>query len=540
LGDNDCLTRPFFVRELVARVHWIFARRDREGLADLQRLGEGRVSGSTRNIAVVDLVQSMDAAGTSGVLYLASGAHKARLYFRDGHLVDADLGILRGEEAVYRAFLWYDADFDLELKPIANADVIVCSTQTIVRKGMLRIDAWIRSSEPGVVSNAPAQSEDRESAAPSIEYAVASVDVVSVPPSQVEQVSLQASQVEQRPPSPPVEPVVDIPKPVPSTTRFSSAPWTREIEPSSDDETSDEDDAEAAGLPSRTGRAKGLVAMAIAMAAVVLLAAGMRASRRWQPWRAIASMAGKNTPSQSLAAPAPVPAPKVQGAAARAGDSPRPAPAAVLNVAESPPELGGQGRGASAVSASESATSPKTSAAIARELPNDALKLAAASLSPLVREAQEALLKGQTERALTLAKQTVDERPFDADAWLTLAAAQKASGDLAAARETYLNCIQRAHTASLNHCRVLASRPRAPEAHGLTEFDVHGAPAGEPAPPPAPAAEVAQSHATRSVPAPGSDNRVLSSAPPATKSNDGPVQAPPASAAKGATAQSSP
>jgi len=78
--------------------------------------------------------------------------------------------------------------------------------------------------------------------------------------------------------------------------------------------------------------------------------------------------------------------------------------------------------------------------------------------SPLVREAQAAMLKGDTARALSLAQQAVAANMADADAWLTLAAARKAGGDLAGARDAYAKCVANGRTFTVMSCRALAAR----------------------------------------------------------------------------------
>ena len=54
----------------------------------------------------------------------AAAAQEGHIYFRDGKVVDAELGRLRGEEAIYRALIWNEATFEVEFKAIANEDVI--------------------------------------------------------------------------------------------------------------------------------------------------------------------------------------------------------------------------------------------------------------------------------------------------------------------------------------------------------------------------------------------------------------------------------
>ncbi|HEX4448709.1 MAG TPA: response regulator [Polyangiaceae bacterium] len=149
LGVEDYLTKPIFVRELIARVNLLLARRTQENItANRTSLaGRTRFSGSTQDMAVVDLLQTFEVSRKSGVCHLHSGAQDAHIYFREGKVVDAELGRLRGEEAIYRTLIWNEAAFEVEFKTIANEDVIGGSTQAILMEGMRRVDEWGRLCE---------------------------------------------------------------------------------------------------------------------------------------------------------------------------------------------------------------------------------------------------------------------------------------------------------------------------------------------------------------------------------------------------------
>ncbi|MGH7434723.1 MAG: DUF4388 domain-containing protein, partial [Polyangiaceae bacterium] len=150
LGVEDYLTKPIFVRELIARVNLLLARRTQENITastTKTMTGRTRFSGSTQDMAVVDLLQTFEVSRKSGVVHLRGPSQEGRIFFRDGKVVDAELGRLRGEEAIYRVLIWNEASFEVEFKVIPNEDVIGGSTQAILMEGMRRVDEWGRLCE---------------------------------------------------------------------------------------------------------------------------------------------------------------------------------------------------------------------------------------------------------------------------------------------------------------------------------------------------------------------------------------------------------
>ena len=148
LGVEDYLTKPIFVRELLARVNLLLARRTHDNITTRNSMGgRTRFTGSIQDMAVVDLLQTFEVSRKSGVVHLSSDKQQAHVYFRDGKIVDANLGKLRGEEAIYRILIWNEADFEVEFTQIKNEDIIGTSTQGILMEGMRRVDEWTRLLE---------------------------------------------------------------------------------------------------------------------------------------------------------------------------------------------------------------------------------------------------------------------------------------------------------------------------------------------------------------------------------------------------------
>lgn len=147
LGVEDYLIKPIFVRELIARVNLLLARRTQEGIATKQLPGRGRFQGSLQDLGVVDLLQTFEVSRKSGTAHLRNGRNAADIMFREGKLIDAHLGNLRGEEAVYRTLIWNEGTFDVDFTPVRGDDIIEVSTQGLLMEGMRRVDEWGRLLE---------------------------------------------------------------------------------------------------------------------------------------------------------------------------------------------------------------------------------------------------------------------------------------------------------------------------------------------------------------------------------------------------------
>jgi DNA-binding response OmpR family regulator len=148
LGVEDYLTKPIFVRELIARVNLLLARRTHDSMAtNVPVSRRTRFSGSLEDMGVVDLLQTFEVSRKSGVARVSDGKREARVYFRDGKVVDAELSKLRGEEAVYRMLITSSGDFEVEFCPVTNEDIIPTSTQGLLMEGMRRVDEWGRLLE---------------------------------------------------------------------------------------------------------------------------------------------------------------------------------------------------------------------------------------------------------------------------------------------------------------------------------------------------------------------------------------------------------
>ena len=149
LGVQDYLTKPIYIREVIARVGIELARQARAGLALKSTDARTRFSGSLSEMSVVDLLQTIDVSRKSGVLTLiASDGQEGMISFDSGAVINATVEDLRGEDAIYRQLLWREGSFDLEFRRVSLSERTVHrTTQALLMEGMRRLDEWSRLSE---------------------------------------------------------------------------------------------------------------------------------------------------------------------------------------------------------------------------------------------------------------------------------------------------------------------------------------------------------------------------------------------------------
>ena len=152
LGVEDYLTKPIYIKEIVARARILIQKRQRTRIEE-RRDGRTRFSGRISDMPVVDLIQTIEISRKAGLIYFTGEAGKqAAIYFRDGKVIDAEAGPLQGEDAVYRLLTWNEGEFEVVFRTVRRREVIAVSSQALLMEGMRRLDEWGRLSEqlPGL------------------------------------------------------------------------------------------------------------------------------------------------------------------------------------------------------------------------------------------------------------------------------------------------------------------------------------------------------------------------------------------------------
>ncbi|WP_240475293.1 response regulator [Vulgatibacter incomptus] len=146
LGVDDYLTKPIYLQEIITRVKILLQKRDKERLE--RRDQKGGFAGSLSHMGVVDLVQTLEIGRKTGVIRLVEKrGTAAEVFFRDGKVVDVELGRLSGEMAFHRLLAWTEGSFEIEFKAVSRENRIDFSTQGLLMEGMRRMDERARLAE---------------------------------------------------------------------------------------------------------------------------------------------------------------------------------------------------------------------------------------------------------------------------------------------------------------------------------------------------------------------------------------------------------
>src|SRR3954468_3186563 len=143
-GADDFVARPIYVQEVVARSRALLQRRDRERLEQSAHDNERFIS-SVEDVPLVDLLRAIAANQKSGVALVMGGeGARGELYFRQGRVVDAEVGRLSGRDAVYRLFCWASGSLTVEWKSIRRKDTIEMAPHDLLMEALRRVDEWGR------------------------------------------------------------------------------------------------------------------------------------------------------------------------------------------------------------------------------------------------------------------------------------------------------------------------------------------------------------------------------------------------------------
>src|SRR6266852_2083285 len=148
-GVEDFITKPFLIKDLVRITKKVV---DRLHLEKLQKRAKrpGVIQGRLEEMSMIDLMQSLEMGQKSCRLVVKKDSDRAELYFSSGQCRDAKIGILQGDEAVYKVVLWTEGEFEIDFNA-ANASLSTTTTRNttgLLMEAMRLMDEASRDEVP--------------------------------------------------------------------------------------------------------------------------------------------------------------------------------------------------------------------------------------------------------------------------------------------------------------------------------------------------------------------------------------------------------
>jgi hypothetical protein len=108
--------------------------------------------GSIQELPVPDIIQLVSVSGKTGMFMLVRSGERGYIYLKNGRIVHAELGSLRGEEAVYALAIWSTGDFQFSPGKETETVTIEKTNTSLLMEAARRLDEWkvLARKIPGV------------------------------------------------------------------------------------------------------------------------------------------------------------------------------------------------------------------------------------------------------------------------------------------------------------------------------------------------------------------------------------------------------
>ena len=141
-GADDYLVRPILLKELVQRLQHLLERR---------RLSDPGVpaglTGSVRDFGLLDVFQWIETWRKSAVVRCERAGQLARVWVREGQVIDAELGPVGGDAAFWRLMTWDNGEFRVDFTAAAREPRNQGGTQKVLMEAMRRMDELSRLAQ---------------------------------------------------------------------------------------------------------------------------------------------------------------------------------------------------------------------------------------------------------------------------------------------------------------------------------------------------------------------------------------------------------
>lgn len=100
------------------------------------------LQGSLTELSLPDVIQLVSVSGKTGSFDIEKDGESGRIYLREGQIVDATVGKLRGDHAVYEMATWSSGSFTFNPGQQTDETTIQASNASLMMEAARRLDEW--------------------------------------------------------------------------------------------------------------------------------------------------------------------------------------------------------------------------------------------------------------------------------------------------------------------------------------------------------------------------------------------------------------
>ena len=143
-GVDDFIPKHGDLEEIVARVENILTREEmRRRRAEPRRCAG--IRGRVEDFPLPDVIQMLTSGGKTACVSLSGDGREGKVWLRDGIIVHAECGVLRGEQAFYDMVSWPRGEFLINHGVQPPERTIQIEPTLLLMEAMVRMDEGVRS-----------------------------------------------------------------------------------------------------------------------------------------------------------------------------------------------------------------------------------------------------------------------------------------------------------------------------------------------------------------------------------------------------------
>ena len=100
------------------------------------------LQGSLNELPLPDVIQLVSVSGKTGAFEIQCDEAEGKIYLRDGQIIDARVGRLRGDSAVYEMAIWSQGNFSFNPGEESEQITIHMSNASLMMEAARRLDEW--------------------------------------------------------------------------------------------------------------------------------------------------------------------------------------------------------------------------------------------------------------------------------------------------------------------------------------------------------------------------------------------------------------